>query len=281
MFANPDYVGFVQNEFLVFGGRTQNGPTERIHTLRPGYFAPKDETLPVPLYGHCVVTVHPISDPNSSKVYIIGGYHGRVDENNGISSDVWLMDYSKQPPETVLLNSLRTPRMEHMCGLIVEVAESGVETWKIIVAGGFDGTNSLNSIEIFDIQDNTDYNQWRYSASSLNQSLHGGAMVSDFPEYYELAIIGGKSIGRGFSNKATRLTWDSAKSDLDVKDDEHNTLNYVRADFALIEFRTICPTNPTTPKPTSEPTEAPTEAPTNAPTNPTVDPTPEGTTELP
>ena len=271
------YVGFVKNEFmnefLVFGGRTENGPTERIHTLRPGYFAPKDETLPVPLYGHCVVTVHPISDPNSSKVYIIGGYHGRVDENNGISSDVWLMDYSKQPPETVLLNSLRTPRMEHMCGLIVEVAESGVETWKIIVAGGFDGTNSLNSIEIFDIQDNTDYNQWRYSASSLNQSLHGGAMVSDFPEYYELAIIGGKSIGRGFSKKVTRLSWNSTNNDVDVKENK-NTLNYVRADFALIgdTFYT-CPTIPTTPEPT--------EAPTNAPTDPTPDPITGATTEVP
>merc|ERR1711953_239561 len=115
-----------------------------------------------------------------------------------------------------------------MCGLIVETGKNGVPERKIIVSGGFDGTNSLDSIEIFDIQDNTDYNQWRDSNSTLKQALHGGSMVSDFPTYYELAIIGGKSIGRGFSNKVTRLTWDSTKDDLEVNDDE-NTLNYVRA----------------------------------------------------
>ena len=254
---------------MVFGGRTQDGPTNLIHALRPD-FAPNPETLPVPLYGHCIVF-----DKHSTKVYIIGGYHGRVDENIGISSDVWLMDYSKIPAETVLLNSLRTPRMEHMCGLIVET-ENEVDQCKIIVAGGFDGTNSLDSIEIFETSN--DYNQWRYSKSSLNQALHGGAMVSDSTLTtldYDLAIIGGKSIGRGFSNKVTHLTWNSAENDIDVKDHE-NTLNYVRADFALIDHSTtICPPNPTTSKPTvptEAPTEALTEAPTNAPTNAPTDP---------
>merc|ERR1711953_1239104 len=125
-----------------------------------------------------------------------------------------------------------------MCGLIVETGKNGVPERKIIVSGGFDGTNSLDSIEIFDIQTNTDYNQWRDSNSTLKQALHGGAMVSDFPEFYDLAIIGGKSIGRGFSNKVTRLTWNSNTDDLDVNDDDENTLNYVRADFALIDHST-------------------------------------------
>ena len=167
---------------MVFGGRNQSKATDRIYTLRREKFAENEETLPVRLYGHCVVT-----HPYSNKVYIIGGYHGRVDENNGISSDVWLMDYSKEPPETVLLNSLQTPRMEHMCGIIVG---NGNDELKIVVAGGFNGTNSVDTIEIFDIQPNTDYNQWRNSNSSLNQAIHGGTMVS---KSTELKIIGGIS----------------------------------------------------------------------------------------
>ena len=258
-----------EQRFLVFGGRNQSGATDRIYTLGSLEFGENEETLPVRLYGHCVVT-----DPRSSKTYIIGGYHGRVDENSGISSDVWLMDYSKLPPETVLLNSLKTPRMEHMCELL-----ETPDGWKIIVAGGFDGMNSLDSIEIFDIRNNTDYNQWNSSDSSLNQPIHGGAMVS---KSTELKIIGGKSLGRGFSNKVTTLSWNSTKKDVDVNDDE-NTLNYARADFVVIDTTiSFCggtPKPPTDPTTTEMTTEAPTDAPTEALTEAT-DPTMEATTGL-
>ena len=103
-------------------------------------------------------------------------------------------------------------------------------------------------------------------------------MVSKSTEYYELAIFGGKSIGHGFSNQVTTLSWNSTKNDVDVNDDE-NTLNYARADFVVIDTTIpFCPTNP--PEPTEAPTDPPTEASTEAPTNPPTDPTTEATTEM-
>ena len=40
--------------------------------------------MPISIYGHCSVYL-----PDENAVLVIGGYHGRLDENNGISSDVW------------------------------------------------------------------------------------------------------------------------------------------------------------------------------------------------
>ena len=95
-------------------------------------------------------------------------------------------------------------------------------------------------------------------------------MVSKPPEFYDLAIFGGKSIGRGFSNIVTTLSWNATKNDVDVNDE--SPLNYARADFVVIDTsKSICP------EPT-EPTGAPTDPTTEAPTNPPTDPTTEGTT---
>ena len=40
--------------------------------------------LPWPIYGHCMIYLK-----EKEKVLIIGGYHGRLNDQMGFSSDVW------------------------------------------------------------------------------------------------------------------------------------------------------------------------------------------------
>ena len=83
------------------------------------------------------------------KIIIIGGYHGRIDENMGISSDVWnFMDPLKHNYEVTLLNSLNEPRMQHSCGIMRK--NKNEDKFIAVVAGGYNGFKSLDSVEILD-----------------------------------------------------------------------------------------------------------------------------------
>ena len=80
---------------------------------------------------------------------IIGGYHGRIDENMGISSDVWyFMDTLNPNYEVTLLNSLNEPRMEHSCGIMRK--NKNEDKFIAVVAGGYNGFKSLDSVEILE-----------------------------------------------------------------------------------------------------------------------------------
>ena len=80
---------------------------------------------------------------------IIGGYHGRIDEKMGISSDVWyFMDPLKHNYEATLLNSLNEPRMEHSCGIMRK--NKNEDKFIAVVAGGYNGFKSLDSVEILE-----------------------------------------------------------------------------------------------------------------------------------
>ena len=80
---------------------------------------------------------------------IIGGYHSRIDENMGISSDVWyFMDPLKHNYNATLLNSLNEPRMEHSCGIMRK--NKNEDKFIAVVAGGYNGFKSLDSVEILE-----------------------------------------------------------------------------------------------------------------------------------
>ena len=83
------------------------------------------------------------------KIMIVGGYHGRIDENMGISSDVWyFMDTLNPNYEVTLLNSLNEPRMEHSCGIMRK--NKNEDKFIAVVAGGYNGFKSLDSVEILE-----------------------------------------------------------------------------------------------------------------------------------
>ena len=80
---------------------------------------------------------------------MIGGYHGRIDENMGISSDVWyFMDPLKHNYNATLLNSLNEPRMQHSCGIMRK--NKNDDKFIAVVAGGYNGLKSLDSVEILE-----------------------------------------------------------------------------------------------------------------------------------
>ena len=83
------------------------------------------------------------------KIITIGGCHGRIDENMGISSDVWyFMDPLKHNYEATLLNSLNEPRMQHSCGIMRK--NKNEDKFIAVVAGGYNGFKSLDSVEILE-----------------------------------------------------------------------------------------------------------------------------------
>ena len=92
--------------------------------------------LPWPTYGHCMITL-----PMTKKVLVIGGYHGRLNENMGFSSDVWAYDWAdfENDPKDVIvqqLNSLKEARMKHSCAILNRYG-TNEKPWSplVVVAG--------------------------------------------------------------------------------------------------------------------------------------------------
>ena len=76
-----------------------------------------------------------------------------IDENLGMSTDVWAFSNPlHEYPKTTLLNSLNEPRMQHSCGVL---KKDGY--FIAIVAGGFNGFQSLDSIEILNFNERGRY----------------------------------------------------------------------------------------------------------------------------
>ena len=98
------------NIWWITGGSGQKGLTKSTKFYNredKGEFSSGPDLL-VAHYGHCMVSL-----PGSgNKIVLIGGYHGRIEENMGISSDVWLYDFSDSfdVPKVKILNSLKVPR---------------------------------------------------------------------------------------------------------------------------------------------------------------------------
>ena len=92
--------------------------------------------LPWPTYGHCMITL-----PMTKKVLVIGGYHGRLNENMGFSSDVWAYDWAdvdKDPKNVTVqqLNSLKEARMKHTCAIMNSGGTDQIPFWPLVVVAG-------------------------------------------------------------------------------------------------------------------------------------------------
>jgi hypothetical protein len=182
------------------------------------------------LYGHCVVTL-PEEDLKTS--LIIGGYSGRIDENRGYSSDTWQYSWNSSLLHISQLHSLNEPRMHHACGTLRKKESDHEHEFMIIVAGGFNGLNSLNTVEMFDYSGELKfYEKWeKLTASSLPIALHGGLFLST-ARCTELALVG------GFSSELSSILNDVLTTDGDVattgwKENDGQLLSR-RSDFVAI-----------------------------------------------
>jgi hypothetical protein len=127
--------------------------------------------LPVTIYGHCMVTV------NSTTVMAIGGY-----QNGQISGKTFFFTFGEKSwtegPE------LKNERVYHSCGRIRRDKES--QEMSIIVAGGYDGSSLLSSVEILD----KGSNEW-HTGPELPFGIDESQMVED--QNGGVVLIGGYS----------------------------------------------------------------------------------------
>jgi hypothetical protein len=116
-------------------------------------------SLPVAIYGHCMVTV------NSSTVMVIGGY-----QNDQISGKTFFFTSGEeswtQGPE------LKSSRVNTACGKIRTNKDS--QEMSIIVAGGSGGSSFLSSVEILD----EGSNEWQTGPEHPSEIV-GSQMVED------------------------------------------------------------------------------------------------------
>jgi N-acetylneuraminic acid mutarotase len=131
--------------------------------------------LPVTVYGHCMVTV------NSTTVMVIGGY-----QNGLISGKTFYFTFGEESwtegPE------LKNRRGYHSCGKIRRNKES--QEMSIIVAGGWDGSSYLSSVEILD----EGSNEWQ-TVPELPFGIGYSQMIED--QNGGVVLIGGESSSVG------------------------------------------------------------------------------------
>jgi hypothetical protein len=133
-------------------------------------------SLPVAIYGHCMVTV------NSTTIMAIGGR-----QNNQYSGKTFYFTFGEESwtegPE------LKIKRAGHSCGRIRRNKKS--QEMNIIVAGGWDGSSSyLSSVEILD----EGSNEWQ-TGPELSFGIRLSQMVED--QNGGVVLIGGSSQSAG------------------------------------------------------------------------------------
>jgi hypothetical protein len=132
--------------------------------------------LPVTIFRHCMITV------NSTTVMVISGT-----QNNHISGKSFYFTFGGESwtegPE------LKNERDSHSCGTIRRNKES--QGMSIIVAGGYDGSSILSSVEILD----EGSNEWQ-TGPQLPFGIYGSQMVED--QNGGVVLIGGLSSSVGY-----------------------------------------------------------------------------------
>jgi hypothetical protein len=140
-------------------------------------------SLPVTIYAHCMVTV------NSTTVMVIGGA-----QNVQISGKTFYFTFGEESwtegPE------LKNIRGFHSCGKIRRNKES--QEISVIVAGGFDGSSELSSVEILD----EGSNEWQ-TGPELSFVIEDSKMVED--QTGGVVLIGGYSSSVGNLNTLYQL----------------------------------------------------------------------------
>jgi N-acetylneuraminic acid mutarotase len=128
-------------------------------------------SLPVTIYGHCMVTV------NTATVMVIGGW-----QNGQISGKTFYYTFGEESwtegPE------LKIKRDRHSCGKLRRKKDS--QEMSIIVAGGWDGSSYLSSVEILD----EGSNKW-LRGPKLPFGIRLSQMVED--QNGGVVLIGGES----------------------------------------------------------------------------------------
>ncbi len=128
-------------------------------------------SLPVTIAAHCMVTI------NSTTVMVIGGW-----QNDLISRKTFYFTFGEESwtkgPE------LKSKRKSHSCGKIRRNKQS--QEMSIIVAGGWDGSSRLSSVEILD----EGSNEWQ-TGLELPFAIDDSQMVED--QNGGVILIGGRS----------------------------------------------------------------------------------------
>jgi hypothetical protein len=128
-------------------------------------------SLPVTIRAHCMVTV------NSTTVMAIGGF-----QNNQISGKTFYFSFGEESwtegPE------LKNKRWYHSCGKIRRNKES--QEMSIIVAGGYDGSSILSTVEILD----EGSNEWQ-TGPELLFGIRSAQMVEN--QNGGVILIGGRT----------------------------------------------------------------------------------------
>ena len=157
-----------------------------------------------------------------------------MEEQSGMSSDVWSFDFDKilegSGPKVKLLNSLNEARMKAACAIL---RNDDSKEMYVTVAGGFSGAGtSLASIEVLRVDlldlDRSLYSKWEtYPAtSSLPFGLYGGALLSSPGT---LTLLGGQNSAQGLLNTVIKGAADGGWEVVD-------NLKHRRADFAVVKL---------------------------------------------
>jgi hypothetical protein len=146
-------------KLFVTGGMYQNTLHNTVEVLTRQGWKTLPQRLPVEIEAHCSVLV------NSSTVMIIGGY-----QNGEKSSNTYLFNAENEiwtaGPE------LKTKRYLHTC---VRIRKNGrSQDFSIIVAGGWNRSLTLSSVEILDLGGN----EWR-KGPDLPIGIDSAKMVED------------------------------------------------------------------------------------------------------
>jgi hypothetical protein len=161
---------------LASGGYDKSALLKSAEVLNKEGWESKIPSLPVTIDAHCMVTV------NSSTVMVIGGYHNGQDYSRktfyfNFGEESW----TKGP-------ALKDKRGAHSCAGIRRY--KGSQEMSIIVAGGWDGSSYLSSVEILVAGSNG----WQ-SGPELPVGIEWSQMVED--QDVGVVLIGGYSSSLG------------------------------------------------------------------------------------
>jgi N-acetylneuraminic acid mutarotase len=162
-------------KLLVTGGYDGSANLKSAEMLTEEGWESNIPSLPVTISYHCMVTV------NSATVMVIGG-----NQNSHYSGRTFYFTFGEESwtegPE------LKNERFLHSCGKIRRNKES--QEMSIIVAGGYDGSFFLSSVEIL----HEGSNEWQ-TGPELPFRIYDSQMVED--QNGGVVLIGGYSIPGG------------------------------------------------------------------------------------
>ncbi len=171
-------------KLLVTGGADASAYLKSAEMLTEEGWESNIPSLPVNIYYHCMFTV------NSTTVMAIGGAHN----DQLYSGKTFYYTFGEESwtegPE------LKNKRRYHRCGKIRRNKES--QEMSIIVAGGYDGSSLLSSVEILD----EGSNEW-HTGPELSFGIYESQMIED--QNGGVILIGGYSSSVGYLDTLYQL----------------------------------------------------------------------------